>query len=56
MPVVCVDHRLRQPTKRGIFNMEIDNGVNVPDWSSIPTPIDDGAAAHLEGCLYRHVG
>jgi peroxiredoxin len=30
--------------------MEIHNSVDAPDWSSIPTPTDDGAAvAHLEG-------
>ena len=27
----------------------INNGVETPDWSMIPAPIDDGAARHLAG-------
>lgn len=29
-------------------NQPFDQGV-APDWSAIPAPVDDGAAAHLEG-------
>ena len=42
----------------------MNNGVEIPDWSMIPAPIDDGAARHLVGmsiasislCHRRHDG
>jgi len=31
--------------------MKEDGVVGVPDWSSIPAPVDDGAADHLAGAM-----